>query len=144
MLYNVVIEPNPFNLKRNGIGRNHRETKVTHLSNIVYNKVSLCQVNIAKASSVYCSAIFSSQDKYHHTHKLPEREQPQLGIENIVQPHINRCNWNPNFPGLYCIILFASVYLDSVTCIRSAQCELWLPIRSEGMLYPDRLDVTIR
>lgn len=31
--------------------------------------------------------------------------------------------------------LFASVYLDSVTCIGSAQCDLWLPIRSEGMLY---------
>lgn len=78
MLYNVVIEHNPFNLKLNGIGRflrNHRKTKVTHLSNIIYNKVSICQVNIAKASSVYCSAIFSSQDKYHlhHTHKLPER-----------------------------------------------------------------------
>lgn len=55
MLYNVVIAHNPFNLKLNGIGRflrNHRETKVTHLSNIVYNKVSICQANIAKASGV--------------------------------------------------------------------------------------------
>lgn len=95
MLYNVVIAHNPFNLKLNGIGRflrNHRETKVTHLSNIVYNKVSICQANIA-TRQVVSRAIFSSQDQYHshHTHKLPERERPQLGIENIVQPHINRC-----------------------------------------------------